>query len=112
PPFEELVLIARPDRLAEDPDSIRDFISTMARGTAEALRDPEVAAEIVAAEEGKPLTPATKAEVDATLPLLSESFRMSEEKADRLVDWMYDQGLIKRKPPVSDLLTNEYLPQP
>jgi len=112
PSYEELVLIVRPDRLAEDPESIRDFIAAMGRGTAEALRDPEVAAEIVASEEGESLTPATKAEVETTLPLLSESFQMSEEKADRLVDWMHDQGLIERRPPASELLTNEYLPQP
>lgn len=112
PSYEELVLIVRPDRLAKDPESIRDFIAAMDRGTAEALRDPEVAAEIVAYEEGKSLSPETKAEFEATLPLLSESGQMSEEKASQLVDWMYEQDMIKRKPSASELFTNEYLPQP
>lgn len=110
PSYEELILIARQDRLSKDPQSIRDFISAIARGTAEALEDPEAAAETIAYRIGKVPGKVLDAESEATVPLLSESGEMSEEKAGQLIDWMYREGLIKRKPSVSTLLTNEYLP--
>jgi ABC-type nitrate/sulfonate/bicarbonate transport system substrate-binding protein len=110
PSYEELVLIGRRDRLSEDPQSIRDFLSAMTRGTAEALEDPEAAAEAIALRIGKAPGKAMDAELEATLPLFSGDGHLSEEKAGQLADWMYREGLIKRKPPVSTLLTNEYLP--
>lgn len=112
PSYEELVLIARPDRLAKDPESIRDFISALARGTAEAIKDPEAAAETIAYRSEQTPNKTLDAKFEATVPLLSESGQMSDEQADRLVEWMYGEGLVKRKPTASELLTNEYLAQP
>lgn len=114
PPYEELVLVARRDRLARDPQSIRDFMSALARGTAAALeKDPEVTTNVLLDVSEKKNGKAMEAELEATLPLLSKSGRMSPERASELVDWMHEEGMIKRKPPVSGLLTNRYLePQP
>ncbi|HST69421.1 MAG TPA: ABC transporter substrate-binding protein [Solirubrobacterales bacterium] len=112
PSYEELVLMGRRDRLSADPQSIRDFISAMTRGTALALEDPEAAAEAIATRIGRAPGKVLDAELEATVPLLSEDAHMSEEKAGQLVDWMYREGLIERKPPVSALLTNEYVPSP
>jgi putative hydroxymethylpyrimidine transport system substrate-binding protein len=100
PPFEDLVVITRRDRLAEDPGSIRAFMSAVTRGTAAAIADPEAAAEAIAdartrigyAEpQGRELV---EAKLGATLPLLSRTGRMSPARADRLVAWMRDQGLV------------------
>jgi putative hydroxymethylpyrimidine transport system substrate-binding protein len=112
PSYEELVLVIREDRLARSPQSVRDFIAAMAAGTADALADPEAAQEVVAYRMDRVPGRASEAEFEATMPLLSESGEMSEEKASQLVDWMYEQGLIKEKQPVSEILTNEYLPEP
>jgi putative hydroxymethylpyrimidine transport system substrate-binding protein len=115
PDYEELVLIARPDRLAEDPRSIRAFLSAVARGAAAAVADPKAAVKAIMAaraelEPGyRPKPKVVQAELAATLPLLSEGNRMSPGRAMRLVDWMQEEGLIRRRLPASDLLTNDYL---
>jgi putative hydroxymethylpyrimidine transport system substrate-binding protein len=76
PPYEELVLIARRDRLAKDPKSIRAFTRALARGTVAAIEDPEAAAEVLANQSLKPNRKAIEAQLEATLPLLSKTGRM------------------------------------
>lgn len=72
PPYDELVFITRPGRLAKDPESIRDFLSAVARGNAAAIEDPKAAAKAIAGASfegnGKWVTDG----VEATLPLLSK----------------------------------------
>lgn len=110
PGYEELVLITRQDHLAKSPDLLRDFLTALARGTAAAIEDPEEAAEAIAEQTLEPNLKAIEAGVDATLPLLSRDGRMSTGEARRLVDWMFEQGMIQRKIPASALFTNSYLP--
>lgn len=116
PAYDELVVIDRTDRIAEDPRLVRDFISAVARGTAAAVEDPKGAVEAIEnAAESNPESSQkmTEAEVEATAPLLAQSGYIDPGQASRLVDWMYEEGMIQRKPPVSDLLTDDYLaPQP
>jgi putative hydroxymethylpyrimidine transport system substrate-binding protein len=75
PPYDELVLIAQPDLLAEDPRSIRSFIRAVARGTAAAIADPKAAATVIERSIGAnpdSSRKVTEAQLEATLPLLSE----------------------------------------
>lgn len=112
PPYDELVVVARADRVAKDPRLIRAFMSAVVRGTATALEDPaEVVKAVAEYEETNPDTSpkALQAQVKATLPLLSRDSYVSPSQARGLVDWMYEEGMIKRKVPVSKLLTNAYL---
>ena len=115
PSYDQLVVIAREDRVARDPEMIRRFLAAVRRGTAAAIRDPEAAVEATESS-GEPNVEAsprdTEAEVEATLPLLSRSGRMSPARARRLIAWMHREGLTRRTPPVSSLLTNRYLPNP
>lgn len=110
PPYDELVLIARRDRLERDPQSIRNFIAAMNRGTAAAIEDPKAAANLIASRVSDPNRAAIKAEVKATLPMLSKSGRMDPEQAGNLLNWMHEEGLTKRPLSASDLITNSYLP--
>jgi len=115
PPYEELLVIARRDRLAKDPQLFRDFMAAVSRGTATSVEDPDLALEAVSedVESDFRVSPqGQEAQVEATLPLLSESGEMDPAQARRLVDWMHSEGMIKKKPSVSALLTDEYLPQP
>jgi len=96
PAYEELVLIARRDRLAKDPESIQAFVTALARGTAAALEEPEAAVEVLLKQGSIKNRKAIEAEVEATLPLLSKTGRMSPAKARHLVDWMNEEGLIRR----------------
>ena len=71
PTYDELVLVANRRRLEEDPEPYRLFLAALARGTAAAVKSP--GATVDALLEANPdLDPKlTRAEVDATLPLLS-----------------------------------------
>jgi ABC-type nitrate/sulfonate/bicarbonate transport system substrate-binding protein len=75
PAYKELILIARRDRLAKDPESIRAFTTALARGTAAAIEDPEAATEMLLKQSGKSNRKAIEAQLEATLPLLSETGR-------------------------------------
>ena len=80
PTYDELVLVARRERLEEDPEAIRLFLGALARGTAAAVKSPGATTEALLAAN-KDLDPKlTRAEVDATLPLLSESGEMDPAK--------------------------------
>ncbi len=107
PSYDEFTVITRSDRVRKDPKLISDFMSAVARGTAAAVEDPEGAVSAVEGfTESNPETnhKETKAEVEATLPLLSKSGEVSPDQAKRLVDWMYEQGMIKRKPTPTTLI--------
>ena len=71
PTYDELVLVARGSTVDEHPEAIRSFIAALARGTAYAIAHPPEAANAVLSA-GKGLDPMqTRAEVNATLPLLA-----------------------------------------
>jgi ABC-type nitrate/sulfonate/bicarbonate transport system substrate-binding protein len=75
PAYKELILIARRDRLAKDPESIRAFTTALARGTAAAIEDPEAATEVLLKQGGKSNRKAIEAQLEATLPLLATTSR-------------------------------------
>jgi putative hydroxymethylpyrimidine transport system substrate-binding protein len=114
PRYEELVWIARTDFAAENPTAIRSFLAGVNRGTTSALKRPLAAARILgeSPETVLQLSPEEMAEgVKAASTSLSTSGRMSFAKANLLLDWMRNQGLIKRRLPTSKLLTNRFLPK-
>jgi ABC-type nitrate/sulfonate/bicarbonate transport system substrate-binding protein len=112
PGWDELVVIARTDLVAEEPRMIRRFMAAVLRGGAAAVREPGTAAKVIVKdlEAQGASREETRRGLEATLPLLSRSGHMDRRQAAKLVSWMYDRGLIKRKLPVSELLTNRYLP--
>jgi len=115
PPYEELVVVTRRDRPSRSSRWAHAFMSAVTRGTAAAIADPEAAAEAIAAvrtaigygELGRPKP--TEAKVEATLPLLSKTGRMSPGRAAGLVDWMREQGLIQGELPTAAFLTNRFV---
>ncbi len=114
PAYDEYVVIARRDQLKKEPQLFRDFMAAVARGTATSVEDPDIAFEAVDedVESDYRVTPdVRKVQVEATLPLLSESGEMDPAQAEALVDWMRSEGMIRKKIPVSALFTDEFLPQ-
>jgi putative hydroxymethylpyrimidine transport system substrate-binding protein len=116
PTYDELVLVANSDRVAEDPELLRLFIDALERGTRAAVDDPEAATEAVLAA-GEGLEPKlTRAEIDATLPLLlpereSQPYGyMDGREWERFAGFFADRGLIGTRPAASELLTNDLLP--
>ena len=117
PNYDELVLVAHSDRVEEDSEELRLFIGALAKGTADAIKDPAAATDaILRASDG--LDPKlTRAEVDATLPLLApgkdEPFgQMDAEEWALFASWMSENALISSVPDEEDMLTNELLPGP
>lgn len=112
PSYDELVVIARSDRVAEDPRPFRAFMAALARGTAAAVKDPKGMVELL---EANPSTNphrtqrGAEAEVKATLPLLSTDEHMDPEQAQSLIAWMREEGMIQSAPSASQLFDNGYL---
>lgn len=109
PAYDEVVLVVRRDRLTDDPQMVRDLVAAAFRGTAAAIEDPEAAYDAVGDEGAEMEEKLVEAAVEETLPLFSETGRVDPERMESLVDWMHEEGLIQRKPPVSELMTNDYL---
>jgi putative hydroxymethylpyrimidine transport system substrate-binding protein len=115
PTYDELVLVARRSTVDDDPEAIRRFISALARGTEYAVDHPQEAANAVL-ESGSGLDPEqTRAEVDATLPLLAgEKGRpygyLDPAEWRAYASWMAQHGLIESVPDTDEVLTNELLP--
>jgi putative hydroxymethylpyrimidine transport system substrate-binding protein len=115
PTYDELVLVAKRSTVEDDPDSIRLFLGALAHGTADAIANPEAATKAIL-EAGQGLDPRlTRAEIDATLPLLAPAQgqpfgRMDPEKWELFASWMADHDLISDVPSADEVLTNEFLP--
>jgi putative hydroxymethylpyrimidine transport system substrate-binding protein len=109
PPYDELVLVAKRERLEEDAEPIRLFLAALARGTAAAVKSPDAATKALL-EANSDLDPKlTRAEVAATLPLLSPRGYMDPAQWRRFIAWMRDNDLIATTPPASAVLSDEYL---
>ena len=115
PTYDELVLVANEDAVAEDPEAIRLFIAALERGTEAAADDPAAATQAIL-EAGDGLDPKlTRAEVEATLPLLEgESERrpygyMDPREWEEFAGFLADQGVIASRDSTG-ALTNELLP--
>jgi putative hydroxymethylpyrimidine transport system substrate-binding protein len=115
PTYDELVLVAKGSTVQDHPEAIRSFISALAMGTSYAIKHPQEAANAVLAA-GKGLDPMqTRAEVDATLPLLAGTPGhpygfMDPDQWREYAEWMAEHDLISSAPKTSDVLTNELLP--
>jgi putative hydroxymethylpyrimidine transport system substrate-binding protein len=115
PTYDELVLVARGSTVADHPEVIRAFISALAQGTGYAMGHPQEAANAVL-QAGKGLDPMqTRAEVDATLPLLAAPKGQPYGYLDpaqwrAYAGWMAQHDLISSAPSPDQVLTNELLP--
>lgn len=110
PTYDELVLVARRASLEEDPEAVRLFVAALARGTAAAVERPNAAVKALL-EANPDLDPKlTRAEVKATLPLLSRSGRMDPGEWGDFAAWMHDNDLISAPLRPADLMTDAYLP--
>jgi putative hydroxymethylpyrimidine transport system substrate-binding protein len=115
PTYDELVLVARRSTVEDHPEAIRAFLAGLTKGTAYAIGHPQEAANAVL-QAGKGLDPEqTRAEVDATLPLLVPSKGrpygyLDPDQWRTYAAWMAQHGLIDTAQPPGAVLTNELLP--
>jgi putative hydroxymethylpyrimidine transport system substrate-binding protein len=115
PTYDELVLVARKSTVEEHPEAIRAFLSALAQGTKYAIGHPQEAANAML-KAGKGLDPEqTRAEVDATLPLLAPREGRPYGYLDpgqwrAYAAWMAEHDLIGAAPEPGEVVTNELLP--
>ena len=116
PTYDELVLVASGERVADDPEAIRLFLAALERGTRDAVRDPAAAAEAVLRANDDLEPGLTRAQVTKTLPVLLPpgekqpyGFMNPDEWRD-FAGFMVDEDLIATQPPTDELLTNDLLP--
>ncbi|MFL5898437.1 MAG: ABC transporter substrate-binding protein [Solirubrobacterales bacterium] len=116
PTYDELVLVASRDKLEEDPEKFRLFLSALQRGTDAAVANPGAATRAIT-EANPDLDPKlAAAEVKATLPLLSARGAdrpygyMDPKEWEAFAGWMRDNGLIDSLPRPGELLDDGYLP--
>jgi putative hydroxymethylpyrimidine transport system substrate-binding protein len=115
PTYDELVLVASADRVAEDPESIRLFLAALERGTREASENPgEATAALVRANQD--LDPKlTRAQAAKTLPVLlprgdDPYGYMDPARWRQFAGFMVDEDLIDAVPATDEMLTNDLLP--
>jgi putative hydroxymethylpyrimidine transport system substrate-binding protein len=109
PTYDELVLVANRKQLEEDPQEVRLFLGALARGTAAAVKSPDATTDALLAANSDLDPKLTRAEVEATLPLLSKRAVMDPAKWKAFVAWMQQNGLISGRPNTAEVLSNEYL---
>jgi putative hydroxymethylpyrimidine transport system substrate-binding protein len=110
PTYDELVLVAQGKRLEEDPEPVRLFLAALSRGTRAAIEQPGEAASAVIAANPDLDPKLARAEIAATLPLLSRSGEMSPAAWTKFIGWMRDNGLIETLPTAAESLDDSYLP--
>ncbi len=116
PTYDELVLVANEKAIEEDPEPIRLFLAALERGTRDAVADPQAAASAVLAA-GDGLDPKlTRAEVEATLPLLLPERKrdpfgyMRAREWEEFAGFLVDRHFITTRFDADEVLTNELLP--
>lgn len=116
PHYDQLVVVAKTARVSEDPQAVAGLVAAIVHGTDEAIEHPGAAVTAIEKSPGSdPGSSAatTKAQFLAVRPFLSASGRLEYRQVSRLVNWMYRQGLIERRLPVSQIFSDQYLkPKP
>ena len=116
PTYNELVIVAQGQRVKEDPDSIRLFMSALARGTARAVAEPNAAIDTMLKANPSLARKVTAAQVKTTLPLLASKSKddlfgyMNPADWQNFINWMVDNDVLSAPQRAVDALHNELLP--
>jgi putative hydroxymethylpyrimidine transport system substrate-binding protein len=116
PTYDELVVVAKGSTLEEDPDSVRLFMSALARGTAEAVASPNATTQTIL-DANDALDPkVTAAQVRTTLPLLENRSNdqpfgyMNPAEWQTFINWMLENEVLSGPQRAVDALSNDLLP--
>jgi NitT/TauT family transport system substrate-binding protein len=105
-------LIARPDTVSKDPDLVRKMVRALVKANKWALQStPEEVAEALKPALGQTNPALLLAGAKAVLPALSADGRTSEKSVQSTQDMLEQAGLLKKRVPYSEVVTNEFLPK-
>src|SRR5262245_31829958 len=103
-------LVARPETVAKEPDLVRRMVRALTRANQWALKSgPEQVADAL-----KPFMAKTDPELllsgaNSVLPALSPDGRTSERSFQTTQDILEQAGILKKRAPYAELVTNEFL---
>jgi NitT/TauT family transport system substrate-binding protein len=105
-------LIARPDTVTKDPDLVRKMTRALVKANKWALQStPEQVAEALKPFLGQTDPALLLAGAKAVLPALSPDGRTTERSVQSTQDMLEQSGLLKKRVPYSEVVTNEFLPK-
>ncbi len=110
PEFMMENLIVRPETVAKDPDTVRRMVRALTRANQWALQStPEQVADAL-----KPSMATIKPDlllsgVNSVLPALSTDGRTSERSAQITQDILEQAGILKKRVPYSEIVTNDFV---
>jgi putative hydroxymethylpyrimidine transport system substrate-binding protein len=116
PDYDELVLVANSDKLDDQRDDLRLFISALSRGARAARSDPRAAADALLDANKDLEAKATRESVRLTIPTLFPEKRdqpfgyLDPVKWRNYGGWMVDNGLLEELPDIEAATTNDLLP--
>jgi putative hydroxymethylpyrimidine transport system substrate-binding protein len=116
PKYDELVLVANASELERNAEAIRLFIAALEKGTADAVADPAAATEAILDNGDGLERELTRAEIDATLPLLEDTDDgrpfgyLDPDEWEEFIGFMADEGQIMQRLETTEVLTNDLLP--
>jgi NitT/TauT family transport system substrate-binding protein len=105
-------LIARPETLKKDADLIRRMVRSLIKANQWALSStPEQVADALKPTFAKTDPAIHLSGVKAVLPTLSRDGRTSEQSFQSTHDVLEEAGLLKKRAPYSEIVSNEFLPK-
>ena len=115
PHYDELVFVANSDKLDEQRDDLRLFVSATARGAIEARKDPREATRAVLDANRDLREKTTATSVRLTIPTLFPPGGKPWGYLDPVAwrnygGWMVDNGVLDELPDIPEAITNDLLP--
>ena len=114
PNYYEAVFLANNAMIEMEPEILAGFLRACAKGFDDFQADPDACLQILLNnqnEENFPLSPTVeKKSCETLLPLMETAdapfLTQTEQNWQENIDWMYENGLIDKKIPVSDVVAN------
>lgn len=114
PLYPELIVFARADFLAKDPETAREFLRAVVRGYGDALSEPNVARAALAAQVEGETSESLKPYLEALSPVLradAPAFGwINIPVLKDYLSWVKETGVLDLREDPANFATNEYLP--
>ena len=110
--FLQQVFVTRPDVIQKDPELVRKLVRALLRANQWALAaKPEEIADALQPSMGATPRDALMTGIKATVPAYSRDGRITERALKAAADVMEVAGILKKRPMLADIATNDFLPR-
>lgn len=114
PNYYEGIFLANDELISKEPDVVAAFLRASAKGFEDMKNDPDGTLAILLAHQDKANFAldegVEKQSTETLLPIMETKdagfLSQTAECWQQNIDWLYDQGLIKQKPAVGDVMAN------